>query len=576
MSWDENIFKLLFERYQKLRNKESITGNTQKVVLTYLISRLEIMASALAEMTIQIYPTRNELGQTRNKSIVLPGELNFFKDATLNESLYICRTGFSSLVIREWHKNVNSKIFNQQNWIQYTTKIALQEFPGLMSSLAHLDQAAEKLDKKELWSLLSRGTFPLIEIDSQHSDDEAITLDSLRSLKNEAKVENLKPSLAKSRTLDTHDPNPAVHVFEKALTAEDYQGGKRNIDSDEDSSDMTAALSELNMDQVVRATGETGSTYNGGLFLDESHIQKSNANPKNNEKNLFYYPEWSKRKLQFIQNWCTVFEEKLHTEILSNSQINPLITKEANRLRRKLEALVNKPVWIRNQQEGSEFDMESLVRFKADVKSGFASINNLYINRHKTEQDIALLVLADTSLSTDAWVANKRVLETIQQSLTILSETFHDLPYQVALAAFYSNTRNHCTYLRIKDFQEKWNYTPGQIAALKPQGYTRIGPAVRHATHTLENIKARKKILLVISDSKPTDYDAYEGAHGEADVHHAILEARTKCITVKGLAVAAPRSGHVKRIYGKNGFESFTDASGLSERIIRVYSEAIN
>jgi nitric oxide reductase NorD protein len=144
------------------------------------------------------------------------------------------------------------------------------------------------------------------------------------------------------------------------------------------------------------------------------------------------------------------------------------------------------------------------------------------------------------------------------------------------MAAFFSNTRNHCTYIRIKDFNEDWKTITKQINSLKPQGYTRMGPAIRHATHLLSEVKARKKILLIISDSKPTDYDAYEGAHGEADVHHAILEARCKQITVKGLAVMEKRAGHVKRIYGKSGFEQFTDAHGLSERIVRTYREALN
>ncbi len=573
MSWDENLFKVFFDRYQKIINKDSIKNEKIKVTLPSQILRLSILASALAESHLQIFPIRHGFGRTRNKSIILPVEINFFKDMALNESLYLCRTAFSALVIREYKKK---RFITQENWIEVVTTVFQTEFPGLMQTLNELDLAAEKLTDQHSWFQLSRGSFPTEDFDSQFDDREpAITLDSTNENKKVDELENQKPSLAKIKQLDTTDTNPAVHLFEKALTAEDYQGGKRQIDSDADSSDMSAALSELNMDQVVRAVGETGSKYSGGLFLDEASTSASEQKPKKNECNMFCYPEWSRRRLQFIQNWCTVFEEKKQVERKIKSSISPLIKKEVKRLKRKLEILVNKPIWLRDQEDGSELDLDAFVRFKSDSAAGSSSMRNLYIDRKKMEQDIALLILADTSLSTDAWIANKRVFETIQQSLIILSETLQDFTQSVSIAAFYSNTRSHCTYLRVKDFNEKWDDTPSQIDSLKPQGYTRIGPAIRHATHVLENIRARKKILLIISDSKPTDYDAYEGVHGESDVHHAILEARTKKIIVKGLAVTDPRSGHVKRIYGQNGFEKFTDAQGLSERIIRTYSEAL-
>ncbi|MDP2270428.1 MAG: hypothetical protein Q8K32_06810 [Archangium sp.] len=49
-------------------------------------------------------------------------------------------------------------------------------------------------------------------------------------------------------------------------------------------------------------------------------------------------------------------------------------------------------------------------------------------------------------------------------------------------------------------------------------GFTRIGPALRHATRLLLECGARKRLLLLVSDGKPSDLDRYERRYGVADV----------------------------------------------------------
>ena len=150
-----------------------------------------------------------------------------------------------------------------------------------------------------------------------------------------------------------------------------------------------------------------------------------------------------------------MFEEKIYSVKISEPLATPPSTqKEIKKLKRELEVLVNQPVWLRNQQEGTDLDLDAVVRFKTELKAQSNSTKNMYVDRKKLEQNIALLILADTSLSTDAWIANRRVFETIQQSLIILSESLVDFSHHVSMAAFFSNTRSHCTYLRIKDFNE--------------------------------------------------------------------------------------------------------------------------
>ena len=83
---------------------------------------------------------------------------------------------------------------------------------------------------------------------------------------------------------------------------------------------------------------------------------------------------------------------------------------------------------------------------------------------------------------------------------------------------------------------------------LEPTGYTRIGPALRHGIALLERQRAARKLLLVLSDGKPVDYDRYEGRYGIADVRQAIREAHQAHIHSYALAIESRPSCTCPRV----------------------------
>ena len=85
---------------------------------------------------------------------------------------------------------------------------------------------------------------------------------------------------------------------------------------------------------------------------------------------------------------------------------------------------------------------------------------------------------------------------------------------ELSVAAFSSQTRLDCRFELIKTFAEPWGSARHRLEAVTPRGYTRIGPALRHATELLRERAARRKLLLLLTDGKPNDYDRYEGRHG--------------------------------------------------------------
>ncbi len=75
------------------------------------------------------------------------------------------------------------------------------------------------------------------------------------------------------------------------------------------------------------------------------------------------------------------------------------------------------------------------------------------------------------------------------------------------------------------------------VAAMTPDGFTRLGTAIRHATAQLARQSAGHRLLLILSDGRPHDVDAYQGPYGVEDTRQAVLEARTSgvfpfCLTV--------------------------------------------
>jgi nitric oxide reductase NorD protein len=158
------------------------------------------------------------------------------------------------------------------------------------------------------------------------------------------------------------------------------------------------------------------------------------------------------------------------------------------------------------------------------------------------------------SYSTDAWIEGHRVLDISKESILVLGEAFEGWQDRVGIGGFYSHTRRDCRFVMIKSFDEPWQRCKAALASLEPTGYTRIGPALRHGIHLLQQERAAKKLLLLISDGKPTDYDHYEGRYGIADVRQAIREATRARIYVYAFAIDMQAKLYLPHMFGAGNF----------------------
>jgi nitric oxide reductase NorD protein len=125
--------------------------------------------------------------------------------------------------------------------------------------------------------------------------------------------------------------------------------------------------------------------------------------------------------------------------------------------------------------------------------------------------------------------------------------------------------------VHLKQFHEPWAKGKQRIGTLEPQGYTRIGPAIRHATWILNNVKAEKKWLLILSDGKPNDYDQYEGQYGIHDVKQAIREARQSQVQVSAIAIDISAKFYLPKMLGDHGYNILHHPAHLPNVLLQFY-----
>lgn len=350
-----------------------------------------------------------------------------------------------------------------------------------------------------------------------------------------------KPKATAVTTLTTppseQNENPLVHSFEKVHTVDTYKGGSKRVDGDDELEAHQRALDELDLTQVVRTRQRANSLYQVDAMLSSG---EASADDDGVSAAAFTYDEWHEAAHRYRRDWCSLTERSV---ALSDGALQSLAglrapTRRTTRqLRAVFEHLEASRTWRHRQLEGDDVDVDAVVDRYAALRAGFCSQQRLYSKRRRHTRDTAVFVLVDTSLSTDAWVANRRVIDVEKEAVIALGDALEGLDISVGIAAFASHTRRDCRFLVAKGFEQPWSHAAPRIAGLEPAGFTRVGPALRHATATLNRRGARRKVLLVISDARPTDVDQYEGRYGLADVRRAVLDAQACGVVTHALAV---------------------------------------
>ncbi len=357
---------------------------------------------------------------------------------------------------------------------------------------------------------------------------------------------------------------------ESLLSVAEFIKVKRNTDDDPDDNAADAAA---NLDHLSLARDEERVASKVRFDLD----LPSAAEDDTVLGEGIPLPEWDYRKGLLREDYVrlTEFTASVTDPRAAPTPLPAHLRRTARRLHRQFAALQPGRRWLKAQADGSELDVDAVVRAATDRATGHHPSDQLYLSLEKRERDLACLALADLSLSTDAWISSEaRVIDVIRDSLLLFGEALSATGDRFALCGFSSVKRSNVRFHRLKDFDQRFDdRVRGRVMAIKPGYYTRLGAAIRHATSILEKQSAARRILLILSDGKPNDLDLYDGRYGIEDTRVAVVEARGRGIVPFCVTIDREGASYLPHLFGPAGFAVIRQPDELPARLPMFYAQ---
>jgi nitric oxide reductase NorD protein len=285
-------------------------------------------------------------------------------------------------------------------------------------------------------------------------------------------------------------------------------------------------------------------------------------------------PEWDCRGQRYREAYCRL--QYMASRDVTPQPLPEHLRAQARRLRSQFAALAPNRRWLKAQPEGVELDIDAWVRNCADWQAGVqGDASRIYQAQVQQERDLACLVLADLSLSTDASANNEqKVIDVIRDSLMLFAEALGETGDRFALYGFSSLKRGHVRFHELKAFEKPYDaLARGRVAAIRPGYYTRLGAAIRQSTALLAKQPCKQRLLLILSDGKPHDLDIYEGRYGIEDTRKSIQEAREQGLRPFCVTIDRDAASYLPHVFGAQGFTLLHRADQLSQRLPMLYAQ---
>ncbi len=574
--------EILFGKVARyLKNKR----NNDKEILLRIVnlsdikSRIALVAKALCGTGIEVFAAEKE-GGYKDDNFFLPISVSLFPDKDDNLKFYFFRVAYLSC-----QKKLNLNWNESETIEERSSKKALETAPIVLGEM--LDQFPNLVEWFEYAIDKLKPANPK-QIDNTFwfygkwmtNSSEQKKIAELKEIERKTgqKTNNIKTTLQakaveeiESLTIDKKQQEDYVllHNFEKIETAEEFNGNWRDFDGKDDLKDHQDALEEIKMKYTVRIDDTVHSIYQTD-FIENTTIAES---AEIDDKGFHLkYDEWDEKKRKYLPNYCKVYPKtqiKPHPTYYQNT-----ITKYKSTLvslRKMLTSVNNKMQSQRRQLQGEEFDLDAITDLYTEVHAKRTPDERVYLSKRKKDKDIAILLLLDNSLSSDAYAAGNRVMDVEKEVSILFGEILHEFDIKFSIDGFYSKSRNFTTYTTYKDFDDDWKVSRNRIGMAEPSGYTRIGPALRHAGARLDKQEAKNKWIILLSDGKPNDFDKYEGKHGLSDIKQALRELNERKINSYALAIEAQAKYYLPYMFGQNHYQILTSPTELIQSLMKLY-----
>ena len=365
-------------------------------------------------------------------------------------------------------------------------------------------------------------------------------------------------------TPDNKAPVLAIFRAESLPTWAEYVRVNRAYDDDEDPNARNAAR-DLDRLSLTRDGQTAKSRVKFDLDLPSAAEDDTPIGPG------IALPEWDYRKQLMLEKHCL-----LQPMIAHDAAPGPLpaeLVATARKLRGQFAALAPQRRWLKGQPDGPELDLDACVRNRADRASGHTPESGGYLAQARCERDLACLLLADLSMSTDAPISDShRIIDVIRDSLLLFSEALTATGDRFGIFGFSSLRRQNIRFHLLKDFHQRYDAAVrGRLLAIKPGFYTRMGAALRQAASILAEQPAGRRLLLILTDGKPNDLDLYDSRYGIEDTRMAVHEARRLGLTPFCVTIDREAGAYLPYLFGPAGFCVIRKPEELPRRLPQLY-----
>jgi nitric oxide reductase NorD protein len=527
------------------------------------------------------------------ETLRLPPEIAAFPEKSLNRDLYLWLAALAA-----------NDVSPAKPWFirnQHATLATLERFPGLQQRYQRLvtshlatriapealkpDEAAQENALRQAMQKPGSvdGLPPLFSIKSRPPQPVLLWLigsDERQAGKVGAANENLPPEGSgnnaetdkqayKAEQVDAPDNKAAMLAMfraESIPTWAEYVRVNRAYDNDENPNAKDAAQ-DLDKLSLTR-DGETAvSRVKFDLDLPSAAEDDTPVGPG------IPLPEWDYRKSLMLKDHCRV--QPMIAQDAGHAVLPPELATTAKKLRGQFAALAPQRRWLKAQPDGAELDVDACVRNHADRSSGHTPESGGYLAQARCERDLACLLLADLSMSTDAWISDShRIVDVIRDSLLLFSEALSTTGDRFGIYGFSSLRRQNIRFHLLKEFNGRYDDAArARILAIKPGFYTRMGAALRQSAQILYEQPAGRRLLLIITDGKPNDLDLYDSRYGIEDTRMAVYEARRMGLTPFCVTIDKEAGAYLPYLFGPAGFCVIRKPEELPRRLPLLYAQ---
>lgn len=310
---------------------------------------------------------------------------------------------------------------------------------------------------------------------------------------------------------------------------------------------------------------------------ETKQLAEDKTKHKTPASDIYHYAEWDFKVQVETQSWVTVREKKPRPgalEVVSSivMQHQDLLVRMKNLLQTIRFCGVRR---IRKLEEGDEIDINAAIRALIDIRSGVQPDTRIMMRQMRKTRDISVLVLLDLSNSTNQKIAGQAhtVLELTRQISVLFAEVIASVGDPFAIHGFCSKSRHNVEYVRFKDFDQPYDdLAKARIAGMAGHNSTRMGSAIRHATHYLNAQASGKKLLMLITDGAPSDIDVRGTNYLTFDAKMAVQDAGRRGIHTHCVSLDANADEYVSRIFGARNYMVVDHIRCLPEKMLMIYA----